>query len=176
MQVFVFYKIKIVAPLYLCKPYGDSGKVHRTISQDDYVEGIAANQWGVAWNKLFCKERKKKTYIYICFYCIIFFAVYYKPCRRHKKIWKVLWSGEGRTLFCGNLTLHIALKTSFPQWNMKVVAVTCHRDVLLHPKDGYPLEFIPEENLLEDAKDLRLRHRFTFQQDNEPKHAAKVAV
>ena len=33
---------------------------------------------------------------------------------------------------------------------------------------------ILEENLLQSAQDLRLGRRFTFQQDNDPKHTAKI--
>ena len=33
---------------------------------------------------------------------------------------------------------------------------------------------ILDENLLQCAQDLRLRQRFTFQQDNDPKHTAKT--
>ena len=32
------------------------------------------------------------------------------------------------------------------------------------------------KNLLQSAKDLRLRQRFMFQQDNDPKHAAKATL
>ena len=33
---------------------------------------------------------------------------------------------------------------------------------------------ILDENLLQSAQDLRLGRRFTFQQDNDPKHTAKM--
>jgi transposase len=33
---------------------------------------------------------------------------------------------------------------------------------------------ILDENLLQCAQDLRLKQRFTFQQDNDPKHTAKT--
>ena len=33
---------------------------------------------------------------------------------------------------------------------------------------------ILDENLLQSAQDLRLGRRFTFQQDNDPKHASKT--
>ncbi len=33
---------------------------------------------------------------------------------------------------------------------------------------------ILDENLLQSAQDLRLGQRFTFQQDNDPKHTAKI--
>ena len=32
------------------------------------------------------------------------------------------------------------------------------------------------ENLLQSAKDLKLRQRFTFQQDNDPNHSAKATL
>jgi hypothetical protein len=33
-----------------------------------------------------------------------------------------------------------------------------------------------DENLLQSAQDLRLGRRFTFQQDNDPKHTAKIML
>uniref|UniRef100_A0A803JAD7 Tc1-like transposase DDE domain-containing protein n=1 Tax=Xenopus tropicalis TaxID=8364 RepID=A0A803JAD7_XENTR len=42
--------------------------------------------------------------------------------------------------------------------------------------DGAKYRAILEENLLESAKDLRLGRRFTFQQDNNPKHKARVTM
>ena len=42
--------------------------------------------------------------------------------------------------------------------------------------DGAKYRQILEENLLQSAKDLRLGRRFTFQQDNDPKHTAKVTL
>ena len=33
---------------------------------------------------------------------------------------------------------------------------------------------ILDENMLQSAQDLRLGRRFTFQQDNDPKHTAKM--
>ena len=35
---------------------------------------------------------------------------------------------------------------------------------------------IPDENLVQSAQDLRLGQRFTFQQDNDPKHNAGGAL
>ena len=40
--------------------------------------------------------------------------------------------------------------------------------------DGAKYRAILEENLLEAAKELRLGRRFIFQQDNDPKHKARV--
>ena len=40
--------------------------------------------------------------------------------------------------------------------------------------NGAKYREIFDENLLQSAKDLRLGQRFTFQQDNDPKHTAKT--
>ncbi len=40
----------------------------------------------------------------------------------------------------------------------------------MRPSTGISLD----ENLLQSAQDLRLGRRFTFQQDNDPKHTAKI--
>uniref|UniRef100_A0A803JXZ3 Tc1-like transposase DDE domain-containing protein n=1 Tax=Xenopus tropicalis TaxID=8364 RepID=A0A803JXZ3_XENTR len=42
--------------------------------------------------------------------------------------------------------------------------------------DGAKYRAILEENLLESGKDLRLGQRFTFQQDNDPKHKARATM
>uniref|UniRef100_A0A803KCR5 Tc1-like transposase DDE domain-containing protein n=1 Tax=Xenopus tropicalis TaxID=8364 RepID=A0A803KCR5_XENTR len=42
--------------------------------------------------------------------------------------------------------------------------------------DGAKYRAILEETLLESAKDLRLGRRFTFQQDNDPKHKARATM
>uniref|UniRef100_A0A803J7M7 Tc1-like transposase DDE domain-containing protein n=1 Tax=Xenopus tropicalis TaxID=8364 RepID=A0A803J7M7_XENTR len=42
--------------------------------------------------------------------------------------------------------------------------------------DGAKYRAILEENLLESAKDLRLGRRFTFRQDNDPKHKARATM
>ena len=42
--------------------------------------------------------------------------------------------------------------------------------------NGAKYRQILEENLLQSAKDLRLWFRFTFQQDNDPKHTAKATL
>ena len=42
--------------------------------------------------------------------------------------------------------------------------------------NGAKYRKILKENLLQSAKDLRLRRRFPFQQDNDPKHTAKVTL
>jgi hypothetical protein len=40
--------------------------------------------------------------------------------------------------------------------------------------NGAKYSQILDENLLQSTQDLRLRQRFTFQQDNDPKHSAKT--
>ncbi|MCJ8737809.1 hypothetical protein PDJAM_G00028230 [Pangasius djambal] len=42
--------------------------------------------------------------------------------------------------------------------------------------DGAKYRAILDENMLESAKDLRLRQRFTFQQDSDPKHTARATM
>ena len=68
-----------------------------------------------------------------------------------------------------------------------VVAASCCRDVFLTAGTGRLVRIkakmnvvkyreILDENLLQSAQDLRLWLRFTFQQDNEPKHTAKTTL
>ena len=42
--------------------------------------------------------------------------------------------------------------------------------------DGAKYREILEGNLFQSSRDLRLGRRFTFQQDNDPKHAAKATL
>ena len=42
--------------------------------------------------------------------------------------------------------------------------------------DGAKYRILLEENLFQSSRDLRLGRRFTFQQDNDPKHTAKATL
>ncbi|MGH0118219.1 UNVERIFIED_CONTAM: hypothetical protein FKN15_050814 [Acipenser sinensis] len=42
--------------------------------------------------------------------------------------------------------------------------------------DGAKYREILEGNLFQSSRDLRLGRRFTFQQDNDPKHTAKATL
>ena len=68
-----------------------------------------------------------------------------------------------------------------------VVAASCYGDAFQRQgmKDfvriegiinGAKYRKILEENLLQSTKDLRLRRRFMFQQDNDTKHTAKASL
>ena len=45
---------------------------------------------------------------------------------------------------------------------------------IMEKMNGAKYREILDENLLQTAQDLRLGQRFTFQQDNDPKHTAKT--
>jgi hypothetical protein len=42
--------------------------------------------------------------------------------------------------------------------------------------DGAKYREILDGNLIQSSRDLRLGRRFTFQQDNDPKHTAKAVL
>ena len=85
---------------------------------------------------------------------------------------------------CGeNQALLITCPIQSQQWNM-VVAASCYggvfqlqgQDDWLQLKERWMYKYrdILEENLFQSALNLRLGRRFTFQQDNDPKHTAKI--
>lgn len=53
---------------------------------------------------------------------------------------------------------------------------SCCRDALLHSEQGSLSKLALEENMLEDAKNLRMGRRFFFQQGNGPEHEARAIV
>ena len=61
-------------------------------------------------------------------------------------------------------------------WGCFSVAGTGRLVRIAGTMNGAKYKQILEENLLQSAKELRLRRRFTFQQDNDPKHTAKATL
>ena len=82
-----------------------------------------------------------------------------------------------------NPTPPITPRTPSPQRSMLVAASCCgdvfHRQGLVRIEgmmDGTKYMEILEGNLFQSSRDLRLGRRFTFQQDNDPKHTAKATL
>ncbi len=85
---------------------------------------------------------------------------------------------------CGeNQALLITCSIQSQQWSMVAAASCCvffsaagtGRLVAIEGKMNVAkYRDILDENLLQSAQDLRLGRRFTFQQDNDPKHTAKI--
>ena len=71
----------------------------------------------------------------------------------------------------GNRAQHITKRTPSLPWS-KVVAASCYGDVFSAAGTGILVRI--ERTM--SAKDLRLGQRFTFQQDNDPKHTAKATL
>ena len=59
-------------------------------------------------------------------------------------------------------------------WGFLSVAGTERLNRIEGKMNGAKYQEILDENLLQRAQDLRLGQRFTFQQDNDPKHTAKT--
>ena len=86
----------------------------------------------------------------------------------------ILWSDEKKILLFGlNAKHYIWRKPSTAHHPCNTISTvkhgwgaSCYGDAFQRQGLGY------SENLLQSAKDLGLRQRFTFQQDNDPKHAA----
>ncbi len=86
---------------------------------------------------------------------------------------------------CGeNQALLITCPIQSQQWSMVVAASCCGgvfsaagtgRLVAIEGKmNAAKYRDILDENLLQSAQDLRLGRRFTFKEDNDPKHTAKI--
>uniref|UniRef100_A0A674ES87 Tc1-like transposase DDE domain-containing protein n=1 Tax=Salmo trutta TaxID=8032 RepID=A0A674ES87_SALTR len=99
---------------------------------------------------------------------------------------KILWSDETKIeLFGLNAKRHIWRKPgtiptvmhnggSLMLWECFSAAGTGRLVRVEGKMNGEKYREILDENLLQSAKDLRLGQRFTFQQDNDPKHTAKT--
>uniref|UniRef100_A0AAZ3QHX8 Transposase n=1 Tax=Oncorhynchus tshawytscha TaxID=74940 RepID=A0AAZ3QHX8_ONCTS len=82
---------------------------------------------------------------------------------------KILWSDETKTeLFGLNARRHVWRKPS-------TIPTVRHGGGRIEEKmNRAKYREILDENLFQSAQDLRLGQRFTFQQDNDPKHTAKT--
>ena len=105
---------------------------------------------------------------------------------------KVLWSDETKIDVLGlNAKHYVWQKTntahhpehtmkhgsgSIMLWGCFSSAGTGKPDRVDGKRDGAKYRTILEENLLKSAKDLRLGWKFTFQQDNKPKHTARATM
>uniref|UniRef100_A0AAZ3PGT6 Tc1-like transposase DDE domain-containing protein n=1 Tax=Oncorhynchus tshawytscha TaxID=74940 RepID=A0AAZ3PGT6_ONCTS len=99
---------------------------------------------------------------------------------------KILWSDETKIeLFGLNAKRHVWRKSgtiptmkhgggSITLWECFSVAGTGRLVKIERKMNGAKYREILDENLLQSAQDLRLGRRFTFQQDNDPKHASKT--
>ena len=99
---------------------------------------------------------------------------------------KILWSDETKIeLFGLNAKRHVWRKPgtiptvkhgggSIMLWGCFSAAGTGRLVRIEGKMNGAKYREILDENLLQSAQDLRLGRRFTFQQDNDPKHTAKT--
>uniref|UniRef100_A0AAZ3R5I6 Transposase n=1 Tax=Oncorhynchus tshawytscha TaxID=74940 RepID=A0AAZ3R5I6_ONCTS len=99
---------------------------------------------------------------------------------------KIIWSDETKIeLFGLNAKRHVwrkpgAIPTvkhgggSIMLWGCFSAAGTGRLVRIEAKMNGAKYRKILDENLLQSAQDLRLGRRFTFQQDNDPKHTAKT--
>lgn len=158
--------------------------VHRTtISRTLHKSGLFGR---VARRKPLLKDRHKKSRLQFA--------------RSHvgdtANMWKkVLWSDETKVeLFGLNAKRYVWRKTNTAHHPAHTIPTVKHgggsimlwgcfssagtgKLVRVDGKmDGAKYRAILEENLLEAAKDLRLGRRFTFQQDNDPKHTARATM
>ena len=98
---------------------------------------------------------------------------------------KILWSDEIKIeLFGLNAKRHVWRKpgniptvkhggSSIMLWGCFLAARTGRQVRIEGKMNGAKYRETLDENLFQNAQDLRLGRRFTFQQDNDPKHIAK---
>jgi len=98
---------------------------------------------------------------------------------------KILWSDEMKIELFGLNAKQYPSNTiptmkhggySIMLWGCFSAAGTGRLVRIEETMNGVKHRKILEENLLQSAKDLRLWRRFTFQQDNVPKHTAKATL
>ena len=89
---------------------------------------------------------------------------------------KIIWSDETKIeLFGLNAKCHVWRKHgTIVLWGCFSVAGTGRLVRIEARMNGANYREILDENLVQRAQDLRLGQRFTFQQDNNPKHTAKT--
>ncbi|KAL0203674.1 hypothetical protein M9458_001692, partial [Cirrhinus mrigala] len=92
---------------------------------------------------------------------------------------KILWSDETKIeLFGLNAKCHVWRKPDTAHHLANTIPTVKHGGgsiMLIEGKMSAAMcRDICDENLLQSALDLRLGHRFIFQQDNNPKHTAKI--
>ena len=97
---------------------------------------------------------------------------------------KILWSDETKIELFGLYAKRLeetwhhpygeACGGSIMRWGCFSAAGTGTLVRIEAKMNGAMYREIPDENLLQSAQDLRLGRRFTFQQDNDPKHTAKT--
>ena len=84
-----------------------------------------------------------------------------------------------------NPTSLITPRIPSPQWSMEVAASCCGMFFICRDwetgqnwrnDENTKYKEILEGNLFQSSRDLRLARRFTFQQDNDPKHTAKATL
>ncbi len=118
----------------------------------------------------------------------------WKPAwRLLKNTWRILWSDETKIeLFGLNSKRYVWRKPgtahhlsntvptvkhgggSIMLWGCFSAAGTGRLVAIEGKMNAAKYRDILDENLLQSAQDLRLGRRFTFQQDNDPKHTAKI--
>ena len=99
---------------------------------------------------------------------------------------KILWFDETKIEHFGLNAKHHATMKTFPRvkhsggsimlWGCFSAAGTGRQVRIQAKMNRAKYREILDENLLQSTQDLRLGRRFTFQQNNDPKHRAKTSL